>query len=481
VRASPLVELAAVLSNARFRACSAHSLAMFRWLLAGAVLSISIASCPKLCSGHGQCGEFDACQCDEGFFGADCSLRRCPSGRAFAPVHTGDLDHDGVVSASSAVPVQWSSFLQAESGIMAHPAAVADADGVDISAVKNAQGEGHPWAECSGRGKCNRFSGMCRCFPGYSGHACQRTDCPNACNGRGMCRTVRSIAANQGNLKRLASMGGALVAHGPSQAVPDYRLWGASMLRACVCDPGFTGADCSERVCPSGFDPMGVQPRHCGDQGCLPEIQQFQLTASSNTLFEFGVWNWQGKTDTAVVWLATDAAEGADASVNAAKIRTALSQQITNSMLSSIVVTGTGSAGSPQTFEATFVRVPGDRPQLRIRTVSGDGTVVANSHQTIQHGTREELECSGRGRCDRRSGLCECFLGFERDDCSAVKHAAVGQELINMTLASRIPSSMEELGPQVTVLSNETVAQAIERVMQQQRSKAMRNAPRGFV
>lgn len=29
----------------------------------------------------------------------------------------------------------------------------------------------------------------------------------------------------------------------------------------------------------------------------------------------------------------------------------------------------------------------------------------------------ENLECSGRGSCDRKSGLCECFPGYDGGNC----------------------------------------------------------------
>ena len=48
--------------------------------LVGGLVSLVSASCANLCDGHGQCNAFNACDCDEGYEGADCSLRSCPSG-----------------------------------------------------------------------------------------------------------------------------------------------------------------------------------------------------------------------------------------------------------------------------------------------------------------------------------------------------------------------------------------------------------------
>ena len=35
-----------------------------------------------------------------------------------------------------------------------------------------------------------------------------------------------------------------------------YELWDAEITYGCKCDPGYMGADCSQRYCPSGFDPL---------------------------------------------------------------------------------------------------------------------------------------------------------------------------------------------------------------------------------
>jgi len=58
---------------------------------------------------------------------------------------------------------------------------------------------------------------------------------------------------------------------------------------------------------------------------------------------------------------------------------------------------------------------------------SGDAedTLVADASPTQMfvtrygHGTRELIDCSGRGLCDGGSGVCACFKGYTGDDCSA--------------------------------------------------------------
>jgi len=177
-----------------------------------AILAVLVASaaahCPNQCSGHGNCGSFDKCDCWPNWQGADCSLRTCAYGNAWA------VDH-------------------------AHDA--------------------HYYAECSNKGLCDRSTGLCECFDGYTGRACTRSVCPNDCSGHGKCRLVRDLNAVSSNDANA------------------YTGWDADMIQTCICDGGFQGADCSERKCQTGDDLL---------TSCAPdptnEVQRLVLNWGNN-------------------------------------------------------------------------------------------------------------------------------------------------------------------------------------------------------
>jgi len=61
-------------------------------------------------------------------------------------------------------------------------------------AVQTVQDEGHFYMECSNQGLCDRGSGECECFDGYSGIDCGSTSCPNDCSGNGRCLSIEEMA-----------------------------------------------------------------------------------------------------------------------------------------------------------------------------------------------------------------------------------------------------------------------------------------------
>jgi len=102
------------------------------------------------------------------------------------------------------------------------------------------QNSAHYYMECSNKGICDRGAGTCTCLEGYGGSACQRALCPTlgttVCSGHGTCETIR----------RLAAMDNYNV----------YNLWDQDMTMGCSCDGGYTGPDCSQRICKFGADPL---------------------------------------------------------------------------------------------------------------------------------------------------------------------------------------------------------------------------------
>lgn len=193
-----------------------------------ATVTSVVAECPDGCNGRGTCEQHDQCKCFRNYQGNDCSERTCPFGYAHVDSPKGDLDMSGGALSGPSVTIISGSDVYPLGTTEQYPDAQTD--------------EGHFYMECSNRGLCNRKTGQCDCFDGYDGNSCQRASCPGGvagsseqCSGAGKCETLSAIAAASGTT---------------------YDLWDAEISRACVCDPGFTGADCSLRVCPSGVDPL---------------------------------------------------------------------------------------------------------------------------------------------------------------------------------------------------------------------------------
>ncbi len=160
-----------------------------------AVLSAAHAACNNQCSGHGDCGGDFNCACYSNWMGADCSQRVCGYTRAYtnAPV-TGDVNGDGRIDMLLNRAEDDGRYMT-EAYHLEYGRGRGALDGSKESLQWD---EGHFYAECGNVGVCNRDTGICDCFPGYSGSSCQRTACPGridgeslrdtrVCNGYGRC------------------------------------------------------------------------------------------------------------------------------------------------------------------------------------------------------------------------------------------------------------------------------------------------------
>jgi len=116
-----------------------------------------------------------------------------------------------------------------------------------------ADGYAHDYVECSGQGECDRKTGECKCNDGFTGDGCRYSACPNDCNGHGTCEFITELAAGTAT----AAAGRTHIQY--SEFVDQDRTldgWDSKKARGCKCDPYYSGADCSVRMCPKGNDPL---------------------------------------------------------------------------------------------------------------------------------------------------------------------------------------------------------------------------------
>lgn len=225
------------------------------------------AECGNACSGHGRCTNY-------------MQMFSTPSATVPAikmPVHTyasGDpyLDGDFGYSKDYSKKDSCTCFTRMEEKTEVYAYAGADCSQRTCPYSQSWDSAPHGndmhtmQTECANRGKCDRKSGMCRCFAGYSGKACQRTTCPSNCSNRGSCLSLKEIAEKRSNNADYASLTGFTYAN-----IKYSAAWDAERILACDCDLGFRGPSCSRIECPSGTDPLGgpgsESGRDCSNRG----------------------------------------------------------------------------------------------------------------------------------------------------------------------------------------------------------------------
>jgi len=191
-------------------------------LLVSSPLNV-LGDCPGTpqCSGHGEC-HAHKCYCHNrtethadqitlayAYYGGDCSLKSCPKARSWT---------------AQARATDWKHYV-----------------------------------ECSGAGLCNRDTGLCDCFPGFTGKACIRdmrrcyhTEKLGYCSNNGHCMSVfdymntirRDTSYWRGDF--LSTVNPRLA---PNIGSNYERSWDTQNIYLCDCFAGFFGPKCDKKQC----------------------------------------------------------------------------------------------------------------------------------------------------------------------------------------------------------------------------------------
>jgi hypothetical protein len=354
---------------------------------AAAAVHTATAACPNLCNGHGRCVEVNRCECFGSWAGGDCSLRKCPEGPAWA----------------------------------------------DVAAADDAA---HSPAVCSARGHCDHKTGQCMCMPGYEGLSCNRMICPEDCAAHGRCHSMRHHAetVDRGALHPPAPYTNVRTAY------PYRDVWDADMIHGCTCDSGYDGWDCGERRCAGGDDPLTTgqaddvqllrcdidpaDPAYAGPQLSLsfrgavtrplsPSASAADVRDRLEELPTVGVVDVTFTSGGVALCNADFAAAGSDPAL----------QPVGSNVVMIRFVSEHGDVPRVVVLDERGRPLRGAKDNLVFTAAKGDTLIrttslapVTTEVVTSVTGNKENLDCSGRGRCNRRTGVCDCFTGFTGSD-----------------------------------------------------------------
>ena len=394
---------------------------MFAPIITAALFIAAVnAGCDNQCSGHGTCTLDGLCICYDnwglgiGHLSGDCSERICPYDFAWA----------------DAPKLTYSPWLSATTGLH------------------------HQYAECSAQGVCNRDSGECECFPGYTGAACARMSCPNDCSGHGQCKSIETLpyAAVAADY----SSTGSFMSQDPFTFTASYYDWDKSKSFGCVCDPAWGDYDCSKRTCEHGTDIMdhrldmtATQKYQtqlisfyppAGGVSLLPTTGTFALTFKSKL-------NETYTTEPIMLNLLPNGYGTSGFTDFLLDVRAAL-ESLPNRVIDQVTVTGsTVLLNSPYTssqglstaqyaslnlyISFTGSNVQGPQNLLTVKAYAcSDGctpklsgltlSAVLNSVTEVQSADYQSYECGRRGKCDYSTGICTCFSGYTGVACNTI-------------------------------------------------------------
>ena len=321
--------------------------------------------------------------CGVGYMGHDCTERICPYG----------------------VSIYSSLFVELD---INHVPGFQEVNG-DVMASAE-----HAYAECSNAGLCNRATGQCDCFHPYTGKGCVREKCPEDCNGHGKCTPSSFVDGSR-----------------PPDSDPvafSTQDWNQFKQHECKCDAGWEGLACADKMCPRGDYVMTLLPNHDEElSGCdVQEITFHNFSVGDYFVLRFVNFERDEKVTSPILFTG-------NATSQAKFIATAL-EEMPNEVVPT--VTTISGNGTNVTVEVVFTdgHTSGMQELLQCGTISpssycgpGSQPLMEPSHGvcTVRHLLQEEelnenLECGGRGRCDREEGICDCNIGTYGEACEMI-------------------------------------------------------------
>lgn len=218
--------------------------------------------------------------------------------------------------------------------------------------------------------------------------------CPNGCSGHGTCTTVADLASG-GVFTFVDSRNTANYYDGVLKPF-QYNIWDAQKNTKCVCDAGYSGADCSLRLCPRGDDPLTVTNPVCGNKPCQNEVQGFTIaggTTNDKKQYRIRFYDYEGVFYFTAPFAIGTTYDSSNSGVNAANtaVNAANALAVKNAM-EAIPMGVTGNVTVTCKFDptsthnvrctVTFKTLPGNVPEFVVEPVTG-APVIAQPSQPV--------------------------------------------------------------------------------------------------
>jgi len=413
---------------------------MMKYVLLTVFFQAVYAACPNGCSGHGDCNKLDQCTCfnEEAppvfYYASDKDYtQQCfkagQSGCAGASTSgyscfyvVKDAECKRVVREEQAKTL-FPEWQGADCSRRTCPRSTSWSEYGPTETGKTYRCTHQVDVECSDQGLCDRATGLCECFPGFTGNACQRTACPDDCSGHGTCRSNRDFAYDFAVAKTHQ-----FLLHSVSTKFyrQNYKVtydsaWDANHFYGCHCDKGYRGANCALIECPSSNDPLDDK---CKTSEKAEDVENFQVQKFAAT----GELGWEQAYALSVSPTPYNAAKHQVAS-DPCNVQANIDDDTGAKCLAVVGLSGQKCKFTPKVTANPSASPPviGAAAKCEMETsfnelAPGD----KNNHFYAGKvyacfGAMAGQDCSGRGVCDYSTGQCACFSGYSGTSCSDIE------------------------------------------------------------